>query len=93
MKYSANFITTKQGNAVKEGTILKIRVDGAHFITGGIYQCGFPVITFQTEAGDNDVEVLLKRKDRSFRGKATLKVRAFDSTWRGAGWNDEFEII
>jgi hypothetical protein len=93
MKYSASFITSKQGNAAKEGTTLRIRVDGAHFISGGIYQNGSPVIAFQTEAGDNDVEVLLKRKDRSLKGKATLKVRAFDSTWRGAGWNDEFEII
>jgi len=93
VKYSANFITSKQGNAAKEGSVLTIRVDGAHFISGGIYQNGFPVIAFQTQAGDNDVDVILRRKDKSLKGKATLKVRAYDSAWRGAGWNDEFEII
>jgi hypothetical protein len=93
MKYSANFIKGKEGNAAKEGSILTIRVDGAHFFSGAVYQNGFPVIAFQTEAGDNDKEILLKRKDHSIRGKAKLKIRAYDSQWRGAGWDDEFDII
>lgn len=93
MKYSASFIKGKDGNAAKEGSILTIRVDGAHFFSGAIYQNGSPIIAFQTEAGDNDKEILLKRRDRSIKGKAKLKVRAYDSQWRGAGWDDEFDII
>jgi len=92
MKYSASFIKGKDGNVAKEGSVLSIRVDGAHFFSGAIYQNGFPVIAFQTQPGDNEAEVFLKRKDRSIKGKATLKVRAYDSQWRGAGWNDEFFI-
>ena len=93
MKYSASFIKSNSGNAAKEGTILAIRVDGAHFFSGAIYQDGFPIIAFQTQPGSNEADVLLKRKDKSIKGKAILKVRAYDSTWRGAGWNDEFQII
>ncbi|MFM7796011.1 MAG: hypothetical protein ACKO7N_04535 [Candidatus Nitrosotenuis sp.] len=93
MKYSANFIKGKDGNAAKEGSVLSVRVDGAHFFSGAIYQNGSPIIAFQTQPGDNDAEILLKRKDKSIRGKAILKVRAYDSQWRGAGWNDEFNII
>jgi hypothetical protein len=51
------------------------------------------MLTFQSVPGDIDCEVLIKRKGLSLKGKATLKVRAFDSEWRGAGWNDEFEIF
>ena len=93
MKYSANFITSNNGNAAREGSVLSVRVDGAHFFSGAVYQNGFPIIAFQTEAGSNEVDIFLKRKDKSIKGKAILKVRAYDSTWRGAGWNDEFQII
>ncbi len=93
MKYSASFSTSGKGNSIKEGDILKIKVDGAYFFSGGIYQKGFPVIAFQTVPGDNDAEILVKRKGLSLRGKAVLKVRAYDEKWRGSGWNDEFEIL
>jgi len=93
MKYSANFVKTKNGNASKEGSVLTVRVEGAHFLNGAVYQNGAPIIVFQTEAGDSDVDILLKLKNRSIKGKAKLKVRAFDSQWRGFGWDDEFDII
>lgn len=93
MKYSASFVKTSKGNGIKEGSVLTIKVDGAHFFSGAVYQKGFPVIAFQTLPGDNDAEVLIKRKNLSLKGKAVLKVRAYDIDWRGAGWNDEFEIF
>ena len=93
MKYNANFVKTKDGNGAKEGSILNIRIDGAHFFSGAVYQNGFPVLAFQTLAGDNDYDLILKRKDKSIKGKAVLKVRAYDKEWRGAGWNDEFIIF
>jgi hypothetical protein len=93
MKYNTNFVKTKQGNGIKEGSVLQIKIDGAHFFSGAIYQNNFPVIAFQTIPGDNDTEILVKRKDKSLKGKAVLKVRAYDSQWRGAGWNDEFVIF
>jgi hypothetical protein len=93
MKYSASFTKTAKGNGVKEGSVLSIKVDGSNFFNGGIYQKGFPMLTFQSVPGDIDCEILVKRKGLSLKGKATLKVRAFDSQWRGAGWNDEFEIF
>lgn len=93
MKYSASFLKGKNGNAAKEGSILSVRVDGAHFLSGAVYQNGSPIIAFQTEAGDNTVDIILKRKDRSIKGKAKLKIRAYDTFWRGAGWDDEFDIL
>jgi len=93
MKYIANFIKGKNGNVAREGTVLTIKVEGAHFLSGAIYQKGSPIIAFQTEAGDDTVDVLLKRKDKSIKGRAKLKVRAYDTYWRGAGWDDEFDIL
>lgn len=93
MKYSVNWIQTKNGNAAEEGSILKIKIGGAYFFSGAIYQNGFPVIPFQTLPGDDNIEVLIKRKGISLKGQATLKVRAFDKNWRGSGWNDDFDII
>jgi len=93
MKYLATFIKGKEGNAAREGSVLTVQVEGAHFISGAVYQKGSPIIAFQTEAGDDSVDILLKRKNRSIKGRAMLKVRAYDSCWRGAGWNDEFDII
>lgn len=93
MKYNVNFVKTRDGNGIKEGSVMSIKIDGAYFFSGGIYQKGFPVIAFQTLPGDNDAEILVKRKDRSLKGKAVLKVRAYDERWRGAGWNDEFVIF
>lgn len=93
MKYNVNFEQTKNGNSIKENSIMKIKIDGAHFISGGIYQNNFPVVMFQTQAGDNDAELLVRRKDKSLKGKAVLKIKAFDSEWREFGWTDEFLII
>lgn len=93
MKYTASWIKTRDGNAIKEGSVLRVKVEGAHFFSGAVYQNGFPVIAFQTLPGDNDDEILIKRKDRSLKGKAILKVRAYDKLWKGSGWDDEFLII
>lgn len=94
MKYNTNFVTAHSGgNGIQEGKILNIKIDGAHFFSGAIYQNGFPVIAFQTIPGDNDADILVKVKGRSIKGKATLKVRAFDKDWRGAGWDDDFVIF
>lgn len=94
MKYNVNFVQSKtDGNSIKEGSVMNIKIDGAYFFSGGIYQNGFPVIIFQTLAGDNEADVLVKVKGRAIKGKAILKVRAFDKDWRGAGWNDEFYIF
>lgn len=94
MKYITNFVKTpSNGNGIREGSVLNVKIDGAYFFSGAVYQNGFPVITFQTIPGDNDTEIFLKVKGRSIKGKSILKVRAYDKDWRGAGWDDEFVIF
>lgn len=92
MKYAVSFFQGKDGNSVAEGSTLDIKIDGAYFFSGGIYKNGFPVIAFQTIPGDNTMEVVVKRKGISLKGKATLKIKAFDEKWRGSGWSDDFII-
>jgi len=93
MKYSANFVKTKKGNAIKENSVLSVKVDGAYFFSGGIYQNNFPIIIFQTPTNTNTHDILLKVANKSIKGKAVLKVRAYDKNWRGYGVNDEFIIL
>lgn len=93
MKYITNFVKHGSTHGIAEGEVLNITVDGAHFFSGGIYKNGFPVIAFQTVPGDNEVDVVVKRKGQVLKGKYTLKVRAYDEKWRGAGWDDTFEIF
>ena len=93
MKYSTNFVKKGNTHGISEGDVLTITVEGANFLSGGIYQKGSPMISFQTEPGDNSVDVLVKRKGTSIKGKSVLKVRAYDEAWRGQGWNDTFEIF
>ena len=93
MKFSTNFVKHGSTHGISEGSVLNVKVDGAHFISGGIYQNGFPVVIFQTQPGDSEADIIVKRKDKSLKGTAVLKVRAYDDSWKGSGWNDTFEIF
>ena len=81
-----NWVKTSHGNAIDEGTILKINAKGASHISGAIYQKGFPVLAI-FGMGEN-AKILLKRKGVKLRGVSTLVLRAYD----GTGVKDEFVI-
>ena len=93
MKYIVGFERGPNGNQIKEKSILSVKIEGAHFFSGAVYKKGSPVIAFQTIPGDDYEEVVVHRKGMSLRGKAELRIRAFDRSWRGQGWDDEFEIV
>ena len=86
-----NWVKTSHGNAIDEGTILKINAKGASHISGAIYQKGFPVLAI-FGMGEN-AKILLKRKGLNLKGQAVLKLRAFDSKHRGFGIDDAFFIV
>lgn len=91
MKISCNWVKTKDGNAIKEGNILKINAIGASHISGGIYKNGFPVLAIFGLGSNASIKVL--RKDKSLKGKCILKIRAFDKFYKGSGIDDIFHVI
>ena len=91
MKITCNWVKTPDGNAIKEGNILKISAPGAHHISGGIYKNGLPIIALFGMGSQASGKVA--RKNKSLKGKALLKVRAYDESYRGFGIDDIFEII
>ena len=93
MKYSVNWVQTKSGNAAKQGQVVTINVAEADFIVYGVYKDGFPVLVGQTRPGDNEDSFILKRKGIDLKGKATLKVSAYNKKGNRFGWTDEFNII
>ena len=44
MKYSTNFVKKGSTHGISEGDVLTITVEGANFLSGGIYQKGAPMI-------------------------------------------------
>lgn len=91
MKISCNWVKTKDGNAIKEGNILKINAPGASHISGGIYKNGFPVLAIFGLGSTASIKVF--RKNKSLKGKCILKIRAFDKFYKGSGIDDIFHVI
>ena len=91
MKITANWQKSPKGNAIIEGSTLKISAPGASHISGGIYKNGSPVLAIFGYGSTASVKV--QRKNKSLKGTCILKVRAFDQKYRGFGIDDVFEII
>ncbi len=91
MKIVCNWVKNKNGNAIKEGNILKINAKGAYYISGGIYQNGLPVLAIVGLGSSAEIKV--HRKNKSLKGKCILKIRAFDKYFKGSGIDDIFEVI
>ena len=93
--YDTNFVKTKEGNGIKSGETLKITIDGATHVSGGIYKDNLP-IQAGFEFNDTIEFKLAKRvyhegqwKTAGYAtGKYTLKIRT-----PGQGWDDEFLIF
>ena len=91
MKITCNWIKTPKGNAINEGDILKVSAPGAAHISGAIYKNGFPVLAIFGMG--NSAKIKVQRKNKSLKGMAVLKIRAFDKDHRGFGIDDAFIII
>lgn len=93
--YNTNFVKTKEGNGIKSGASLKITIDGASHVSGGIYKDDLP-IQGGFEFGDTIEFKLAKRVFHEgvwrtagyAEGTYTLKIRI-----PGNGWDDEFLIF
>ena len=103
MGYSTNFFKTDDGNAIKSLDTLKVTVDDADHISGGIYKDGLPIQADfgYGEDGKATLEFKLAKRaivDGIWRtvglapGEYTLKVRAYVDQ-RGQGWDDKFLIV
>ena len=90
-KIRVNWVRTSKGNGIKEGSILRVNASGAAHVSGAIYKNGYPVIGlfgYGQNARDR-----LKRSKMSLKGRALLKIRAFDKYGRGFGIDDIFEVF
>lgn len=98
--YKVNWIQTPQGNGIQSGTVLKVDVEGASHISGGIYKDDLPMQAGFSFDPDPLTFKLAKRAivDGEWRtvglalGTYVLKTRAFVDG-KGQGWDDEFQIV
>ena len=104
-KYQTNFERFQKGNGIREGTELKVKIQGAETVTGQI-RCknGQVCIIDQSHAADEDnnaetVNFKLKVKgagsdDNLPPGEYTLIVWYFDNdTMMGGSYTDKFRIV
>ncbi len=90
--YSVNWIKGNQGNGINSGETVIVKVDGADYLSGGIYKDNLPVLAF-FEMKDTAEIALIKGKTFFGRpkpltkGTYTLKTRTATN-----GWDDEFQI-
>lgn len=91
MKFLINWTKTTKGNAIIEGTNLKVHASGAAHISGAIYKNGIPVLAIFGQ-GEN-AKITVARKGKNLKGLAVLKLRAFDKNHKGYGIDDAFSII
>ena len=91
MRFHINWKKTPKGNGIAEGSILRVNAPGASHISGSIYKNGFPVLAIFGMGSRASIKV--KRKNKSLRGRAILKLRAYDKYGKGFGIDDIFEVI
>ena len=92
--FNVPWVETSSGVALQESTQpITLSADGARCILFGVYQNGFPVIIGQSQDGHNTINLVLKRAGKSLKGKATLKITAYDQSWASYGFQKDFNII
>ena len=91
MKITCNWVKSPMGNAIKEGDTLRVSAPGAGHISGGIYKNGFPVLAIFGAGSHASIKVI--RKGKSLKGTCILKIRAYDTKYRGFGIDDTFTVI
>ena len=92
MTYDVNWISGESGNGISSGRTLVVKIDGAPYLSGGIYKDNLPVLAFFEMSNTASIPLV---KGRTFfrkpkplpKGKYTLKTRTATN-----GWDDEFQI-
>ena len=99
MKYKTNWIKTKEGNGIKTGNTLIVKVEEARIISGWIAKkTWYGRKMKQVDQAKNMLSFKLKerKKKRTInykKGLYILKVSAFDKKNKNYQWTDEFEIV
>ena len=99
MKYKVNWIKTKEGNGIKAGNTLIVKITDARIVSGWIAKkTWYGRKMKQVDQSKNTLSFKLKqRKGKNTinykKGKYLLKVSAFDKKNKNNQWTDEFEIV
>ena len=99
MKYKANWIKTKDGNGIKTGHTLIVKVTEARIITGIVSRKTFyGKKRLQIGQSKNTLSLKLKEKKGKLtvnykKGNYVLLVWAYDKKGKQNKWTDEFEVI
>ena len=89
---SVNWYKGPMGNGIHQGETLQVKIEGAQYLSGGIYKDNLPVLAF-FEMGETAKIALIKgrtwlgRPKGLSKGTYMLKTRTATN-----GWDDEFEI-
>ena len=99
MKYKANWIKTKNGNGIKTGNTITVKVIDAITISGWIAKKTWQgKKIMQIGQGKSIVSFKLKEKKRKKpvpykTGRYILKISATGKNNKSNTWTDEFEVI
>ena len=99
MKYKVNWIKTKEGNGIKTGNTLIVKVEEARIISGWIAKkTWYGRKMKQVDQAKNMLSFKLKeRKGKrtvNYKiGKYILKVSAYNKKNKNQQWTDVFEIV
>jgi len=99
MKYKVNWIKTKEGNGIKAGNTLIVKITDARIVSGWIAKKTFYGRKMkQVGQSKNTLSFKLKEKKGKRtvpykKGNYILKVSAFDKKNKNNQWSDEFEVV
>ena len=99
MKYKANWIKTKNGNGIKTGNTITVKVIDAITVSGWIARKSWHGRKImQVAQGKCLVSFKLKKKKRKKTvpyktGTYTLKISATSKNNKSNTWTDDFEVV
>ena len=93
--FQVPWVETSSGVALQEGEKVTFTVPGVKSVAFGIYPSGSnaPIIIGQSQVGVDHVTTVIKRADKSIKGKAVLKINAVLQNNTQSTFEKEFTII
>ena len=99
MKYKANWIKTKNGNGIKTGNSIIVKVNEAITVSGWIARKTWHGRKIM-QIGQGKTLVSFKLKEKRMgktvpykTGRYTLKISATSKTNKSNTWTDDFEVV
>ena len=99
MKYNANFVKSKKGNAIKTGKTLICKVTDARIVSGWLAKkTWYGKKLLQIDQGKNSLKFKLVKKKGGKTvnyetGTYIVKLSAFCKCNKNQQWTDVFEVI